>query len=83
MTSPARKKWTGVIRQAAGGRFATETGSTRLGRRFARNTDGATAIEYALIAGLVFLAIAGALRLYADRVGTMYQNIGTAVAKNT
>jgi Flp pilus assembly pilin Flp len=31
-------------------------------RQFARNNDGATAIEYALLGGFIFTAIVGALR---------------------
>lgn len=51
--------------------------------RFGRDTSGATALEYGLIAGLVFLAILGALHLYADRTEAMYKRIGTAVAGAT
>ncbi|MCJ2032905.1 Flp family type IVb pilin [Methylobacterium sp. J-068] len=54
-----------------------------LAMRFLRDTSGATAIEYGLIAGLTFLAIVGALRVYADRVGAMYQYIGNNVAKSS
>ncbi|MCJ2005755.1 Flp family type IVb pilin [Methylobacterium sp. WL30] len=51
-------------------------------RRFAADARGATSIEYALISGLVFLAIVGSLRLYASKVSTVYQTIGNAVSQN-
>lgn len=37
--------------------------------------SGGTAIEYALIAGGIFLAIVGAVSIYVDRVGNMYNNV--------
>ena len=46
---------------------------------FLRDERGATAIEYALIATLICVAIAGALNLYADNMGNMFNNISTAV----
>lgn len=52
------------------------------GRRFATDARGATSIEYALIAGLVFLAVVGSLRLYASKVGNVYLNIGSAISQN-
>ncbi|NEU11412.1 Flp family type IVb pilin [Methylobacterium sp. BTF04] len=51
--------------------------------RFRRDTRGATAIEYGLIVGLVFLAIVTALHLYADRVGAMYNYIGANIGKTS
>ncbi|GJD96000.1 Flp family type IVb pilin [Methylobacterium iners] len=51
-----------------------------LPRRFARDDSGATAIEYALIAGLIFLAAVGGINLYASSVQGVYNKIGTAVA---
>ena len=50
--------------------------------RFCRNARGATSIEYALIAGLVFLAVVGSLRTYAARVNGVYNQITTAVTQN-
>lgn len=44
-------------------------------RRFARSEKGATAIEYALIAGLIVVAIVGAINFYTIRVQGMYNNI--------
>lgn len=40
---------------------------------------GATAIEYALIATLICVAIIGALTLFADNMGTMFDSISNAV----
>ncbi|KMO43279.1 hypothetical protein VQ03_08905 [Methylobacterium tarhaniae] len=41
-------------------------------RRFRREQSGATAIEYALIAGLIFLALTSALALYGGSTGGLY-----------
>lgn len=46
---------------------------------FLRTERGATAIEYALIATLICVAIVAALNLYADNMGNMFNNISTAV----
>ena len=48
-------------------------------KRFFRNSSGATAIEYALIATLICVAIVAALNLYADNMGNMFNNVSTAV----
>ena len=46
--------------------------------RFLRAQDGATAIEYGMIAGLVFLAIVGAVQsLGTAVVGVLYNKIET------
>ena len=44
-------------------------------RRFFKDQSGATAIEYGLICSLVFLAIVGAIQLFASRSSDMYNNI--------
>ncbi len=44
-------------------------------RRFRRDESGATAIEYALIAGLIFLALTTALSVYGDSAGGLYGNL--------
>jgi pilus assembly protein Flp/PilA len=49
-----------------------------LARRFLKDTSGSTMIEYGLIMALVFLAIVGALRIFADRTNGMYNYISTA-----
>lgn len=48
-------------------------------KSFFRAEGGATAIEYALIATLICVAIVAALTLYADNVGNMFNNISNAV----
>lgn len=72
---------------AAAGRRPTRSSQRMKNRlsclhRFGRDTRGATAIEYALISGLIFLAIVGALNFYAERMKIMYGKIETAVTKN-
>lgn len=49
-------------------------------RRFARDESGATAIEYSLIVGLIFLAIAAAVNSFASSTSDMY---GTIVSATT
>jgi len=44
---------------------------------------GATAIEYALIATLICVAIIGALTLFADNMGNMFDSISNAVGNGT
>ena len=51
----------------------------RLLTRFARDEDGATAIEYALIAGLIFLAIVSSVRLMGVEVGEVLAVIAKAM----
>lgn len=50
-------------------------------RHFLTDARGSTAIEYGLIGGLVFLVIAGAIHLFADRTEAMYAFIGTKVGQ--
>lgn len=52
---------------------------TRLIRRFLKNDSGATAIEYGLICGLIFLVIVGAVSLFASRVTGTFDKVSTAV----
>ncbi len=47
--------------------------------RFAKNQSGATAIEYALIVGLIFLAIVTAIGMYTQNTNNLYQHISNAV----
>jgi pilus assembly protein Flp/PilA len=42
---------------------------------FLKNEHGATAIEYALIAALIFLAIVGSVAFLGERVTALYTNI--------
>ncbi|HRO04626.1 MAG TPA: Flp family type IVb pilin [Terricaulis sp.] len=41
-------------------------------RSFLKNKDGATAIEYALIASLIFFAILGAVRPVGEALNTLF-----------
>ena len=48
---------------------------------FRRDRSGATAIEYALIGGLIFLAIVTGLQSYTTSVEGVYAKIRTAVTQ--
>jgi pilus assembly protein Flp/PilA len=48
-------------------------------RRFAGDEEGATAIEYGLIVALIFLAIIGAVRSFADSTNDMYSEISSTL----
>ena len=52
------------------------------GRAWARfrEESGATAIEYALIAGLIGVALIGALGLIGTNVGNLFNTVATEVA---
>lgn len=52
-------------------------------KRFLNDDRGATAIEYALICGLLFLAIVTALYSYGDSMGGLYKKIGDAISGAT
>lgn len=52
-----------------------------LARRLARDARGATSIEYALIAGLVFVVVIGSIRLYSSRMDTVYAQITGAISQ--
>lgn len=43
--------------------------------KFRKDEKGATAIEYCLIVGLIFLAILAAVRSYTDSTSDMYHEI--------
>ena len=49
-------------------------------RAYARADHGATSIEYSLIAVLICVAIIGALNLFADNMGNMFDSISNAVS---
>ena len=60
----------------------TEQGRTRRGtrlRRWAAREHGASAIEYALIAGLIAVSIIGALSLAGTNLGNLFDTIATEV----
>ncbi len=56
---------------------------TKLFSCFAKDESGATAIEYALIMALIFLAIVTALAAYANATNSLYTKIGNAVTNAT
>ncbi len=49
-------------------------------RRFLTDESGATAIEYGLIAALIFLVIVSAVGLFASRATAMFEYIATTIA---
>lgn len=51
----------------------------RLIRRLRRDEDGATAIEYGLIAGLISIVIIGTMQLVGSRLEAVFDNIGTTL----
>lgn len=48
-------------------------------RRFAGDTSGATAIEYALVASGISIAIAGTVATLGTNVKGLYSNVATAL----
>jgi pilus assembly protein Flp/PilA len=56
---------------------------TTLIRRFLKDDGGATAIEYGLIVGLIFLVIVGAVSLFASKSTGTFDKISTAVSSAT
>ena len=52
-------------------------------KRFLTDESGSTAIEYGLIAGLIFVAIVTAVHYYIENTEAMYQRIGDAVVGAT
>jgi pilus assembly protein Flp/PilA len=67
-------------------RWALGSGRLRIGpafirevARLMRDRSGATAIEYCLIASLVFLAIYGAIHNFGNSMNNMYNRVSSAV----
>ncbi|EZQ17986.1 pilin [Halopseudomonas bauzanensis] len=52
-------------------------------RSFIKREDGASAIEYALIAGLISVAIIGAASLLGTEVGNVFETIKDCLAAPT
>jgi pilus assembly protein Flp/PilA len=52
-------------------------------KNFIANESGATAIEYGLIVGLIFLVIVGAVSLFASKSTGTFDKISTAVSSAT
>ena len=50
-------------------------------RRFIQDDRGATAIEYGLIAALIFLGVVAAIGNYGESMSSMYGKIRNAVVK--
>jgi pilus assembly protein Flp/PilA len=50
-----------------------------LGLRFLRNDSGATAIEYAIIAGMLSIAIVTAVTAVGTSVNTMFTSVQTGL----
>ncbi len=55
----------------------------KLIRCFAENEDGATAIEYGLIAALVSVADIGALTAMGNSLSTMFNSVSSAMSGAT
>ncbi|NQU61955.1 MAG: Flp family type IVb pilin [Rhodospirillales bacterium] len=51
--------------------------------RLKREETGASAIEYGLIAALVFLVIVAAVNLLSGKTSNMFNNVSNAVIENT
>jgi pilus assembly protein Flp/PilA len=51
-------------------------------RRFARDTKGIAALEYALIAGLMFALIVGGVAVMGSNLMTAFTNIGISLSSN-
>ncbi|MCB9959998.1 MAG: Flp family type IVb pilin [Rhodospirillaceae bacterium] len=49
-------------------------------RRFFESDDGATAIEYGLIAALISVAIIAAVTLIGDQLNTTFTTIGSSLS---
>jgi len=47
--------------------------------RFRRSSDGATAVEYALLATCIAVAIVAAVGFLGTQINTTYTNIGSAL----
>ncbi len=47
--------------------------------RFFRNEDGATAIEYGLIASLIAIVIVTAVTTFGTNLSTVFNNVATAL----
>ena len=48
-------------------------------KRFAKNEDGATAIEYGLIAALIAVAIIGAVSALGDSVSNNFSKVNSGI----
>ena len=60
-------------------RAETESGFSGVVCAFLRDEKGATAIEYSLIAGLIFLAIVASVKAYTNSTSEMYNEISSSI----
>ena len=67
------------LSDAAGGRSARGL-VARFSLTLLADESGATAVEYGLIVGCIFLAIIGGLTLFANNETTMYNNVSTTIS---
>jgi pilus assembly protein Flp/PilA len=49
-------------------------------QRFVRDDSGATAIEYAIIAGSIFLFIVMGVQLFGNQLGELFQSVTSGIA---
>ena len=54
-----------------------------IARRFCRNENGASLIEYALLCGLVALAAVVGMNALGSGINTAFNNLSTSVTSNT
>ncbi len=66
-------------RRSGHGGEAMKESQMDLLRRYLRDADGATAIEYALIASLIAVVIIGAVTLVGTQVSTVFTEVGNAL----
>jgi len=52
----------------------------KLVKRFRRDEDGATMVEYGLLVGLIALVVALGATILGQDISTMFNNIGTYLA---
>jgi pilus assembly protein Flp/PilA len=62
-----------------GAKIGAREGPARMLRNFLKDTSGATAIEYALIASLIALAIIAALNNVSTRLKFVFSEVATAL----
>ena len=58
---------------------ALDNGESKMLKRFLKNEDGATAIEYGLIAALIGVAIITAVGLVGDSLNATFTSVSTSL----
>lgn len=61
-------------------RALEKTPARLVATNFCDDETGATAIEYSLIVGMIFLAILGAVNSFGDSTNAMYTTIDTTIS---